>query len=184
MSKTYYSTKGLTGLLGDVRRQNNFRVTINDITGDNSLELIMQNAFLPKVSLQPIELRHGNDAIKLAGLATWEGGTITILDVLSRKELDTLLAWFNQTYNTKTGAIGFAEDVPGTGIKGYKKNGTITEYASDGRLARKWTVQGMWISSPDLGVLDATSGSHKEISFAIQIDRSELVPEYEDDEQF
>ena len=86
-SKLYNSTRGLVGNLGDVRRTNNFVVTITDITDGNNLDLVIQRAFLPKVSLQPIEVRRGNDAIKLAGVASWQGGQITILDVVSTKNL-------------------------------------------------------------------------------------------------
>jgi hypothetical protein len=167
------STRGLTGLLGDIRKNNNFIVHIEDITQDgNSLDLVIQKAFLPQVSLNVLELRHGNDAIKLAGVATWQGGQITILDTLSRVELDTLLEWFNQTYDTETGTIGLASE--------YKKVGYITEYASDGRYQRRWTVNGMWISDTNLGELDAESGDQKRVQFSIQIDPSPLKPKYYD----
>ncbi|MFA5623407.1 MAG: hypothetical protein WC981_04220, partial [Candidatus Dojkabacteria bacterium] len=53
------TTRALTKGLGDVRRTNNFVVFIEDITGSgdpgDSLDLIIQQAFLPKVSLQPLE---------------------------------------------------------------------------------------------------------------------------------
>lgn len=171
----YYNTRGLKGLLGEVRRPNNFKVVINDIGADKAnLELIMQRAFLPKVTLNPIELRHGNEALKFAGAASWEGGQITILDTLSKKELNLLLDWFNETYDTETGTLGLAKD--------YKKTATIYEYAADGRYVRSWPVEGAWISSVDLGTLDATSDALKEISFVIQIDPSPLRPKYEDED--
>jgi hypothetical protein len=80
------STKGLTGLLGDIRKNNNFIVHINDVTVDgNNIDLVIQQAFLPQVCLNVLEFRHGNDAKKLAGVATWQGGQITILDTLSKQ---------------------------------------------------------------------------------------------------
>lgn len=173
----YYNTRGLKGLLGEVRRPNNFKIVINGIRADEddvNLELIMQRAFLPKVTLNPIELRHGNEALKFAGAASWEGGQITILDTLSKKELNILLDWFNDTYDTETGTLGLAEE--------YKKTATIYEYAADGRYVRSWPIEGAWISSVDLGTLDATSDALKEISFVIQIDPSPLRPKYEDED--
>lgn len=174
------TTRALTKGLGDVRRTNNFVVFIEDITGSgdpgDSLDLIIQQAFLPKVSLQPLELRHGNDAKKFAGVASWSGGTLTIIDVLSRKELDAVLAWFESTYDPVTGRIGRAETF-GTET-GYKKQGRITEYTEDGNLSREWTVEGMWISDLDLGELDASRGDLKQISLTIQIDPSSLKPSY------
>ena len=174
-----HSTKGLTlnNLLGDVRKNNNFVVHISNVTDTDdgqNLDLIIQKAFLPQVSLQVLELRHGNDSKKLAGVATWQGGQITILDTLSRKELDAVLDWFHQTYDTETGAIGLAKD--------YKKDGTITEYAADGRYAREWQVNGMWISDINLGELDAESGEQKRVQFTVQIDPSPLRPTYRDTE--
>lgn len=168
------STIGLTGLLGDVRRQNNFVLTIEEITENTNLDLIVQQAFLPKVSIAPIELRHGNEAIKLAGAVSWEGGTITILDVISNKELEAINNWFDLIYNYETGQIGFADK--------YKKTGYITEYAADGQYKRKWELIGMWISDLDPGQLNATSAEGKEISFTIQIDPSPTRPvEYGDE---
>lgn len=176
----YNSTRGLVGKLGDVRRTNNWVLNIDNVTGDgNNLELIIQRAFLPKVSLQPIELRRGNDVLKFAGQATWEGGQLVVVDVLSRKELDVLLDWFNNTYNTETGEIGFAEDIGD--YKGYKRAGTLYEYAADGKFERSWPLNGLWISSPDLGNLDMTQGALKELTFTIQIDPSPLVPNYGND---
>lgn len=168
------STKQLTGRLGDVRRTNNFIVTIKDVTDNSDLELIIQRAFLPKVSLNVLEMRHGNDAKKFAGVATWEGGQITILDTLKRDELDALLEWFKATYNWATGQVGYAGD--------YKKEGYISEYAADGKFMRKWAVEGMWISDLDPGELDASQGEMKQISFTIQIDPSRsFAPEYGND---
>jgi hypothetical protein len=172
------STKGLTGLLGDMRKQNNFIVSIIDVTdstedGGNNLDLVIQQAFLPQISLNVLEFRHGNDAKKLAGVASFTGGTLTILDTLSRKELDALMAWFYQTYNPETGALGLASE--------YKKNGRIIEFASDGRYRRTWDVKGLFISQFNPGTLDASSGEMKQISVEIQIDPSSMVPTYEDE---
>jgi hypothetical protein len=178
MANNNLSTRGLVSLLGDMRKTNNFIVHIDDVTKDgNSLDLIIQRAFLPKVSINPIELRHGNDAIKFAGQATWEGGQIVILDTLSRNELDALLSWAQKVYNPDAdggATIGVASE--------YKKNGTITEYASDGRYQRRWKVKGMWPSDIDLGTLDAENANTKELSFTIQIDPGTYIPEYADDD--
>jgi hypothetical protein len=165
------STKSLTKLLGDIRKDNNFIVHIEDITVDgNSLDLVIQQAFLPSVSLNVLEFRHGNDSKKLAGVASFTGGTLTILDTLSRAELDVLTEWFYQTYNSETGAIGLASE--------YKKTGYITEFAADGRFQRRWQVEGLFISEFNFGTLDAASGEMKQISVTLQIDPSPLRPSY------
>lgn len=170
------NTKWLAGPLGDVRKTNNFRLFINEVTEGNDLDLIVQRAFLPQVSITPLELRHGNDSIKLAGTASWQGGSIVIQDVLSRKELDAVLEWRDQVYrydSDEGGIIGLAEE--------YKKNGYIVEYAADGRFQRRWPLKGMWISDINLGDLNAADASLKEISFTIQIDPSPTKPEYYDE---
>ena len=93
------------------------------------------------------------------------------MDVLSPKELNTLLKWFKQTYDPETGTIGIASE--------YKKKGFISEYAADGRLERKWPVEGLWISDLDFGILDATNNSPKEITFTLQIDPPvKMEPDY------
>lgn len=169
------STKPLTGLLGDVRRSNNFIITVADVFDGTNLELVIDSAFLPSVSLNVISLTHGNDSKKFAGVATWNGGQLKILDTLNRTELDAVLAWFKKSYDWTNGAVGLASE--------YKKSGYITEYAADGRYIRKWEVEGAWISDFDLGQLDATSAELKKYSLTIQIDPSRsLAPIYEDEE--
>lgn len=172
----YVSSLKLTGLQGDIRRDNNFVVTIEGVTDtEENLELVIRRAFLPKPSVNPLEIRHGNDAKKYAGVVTWEGGQLSIIDTLSQEELSTVLAWFKKTYNWRKGTIGVASE--------YKKNGYITEYASDGRYRRKWQIEGMWISNLDFGDLDASSGEMKQVLLTIQIDPSRnFGPSYADDE--
>jgi len=177
MAQRNLSTKGLTGLLGDMRKNNNFIVSIEGITdatedGGNNLDLIIQQAFLPSISLNVLEFRHGNDAKKLAGVASFTGGQLTILDTLSRKELDILMTWFYQTYNPETGALGLASE--------YKKKGKIIEFASDGRYTRSWEVEGLFISEFNPGTLDASNGEAKQISVQIQIDPGSMKPTYND----
>lgn len=158
-------------LLGDVRRNNNFIVTINEVSDGTDLELVITQAFLPSVSLNVLDLRHGNDSKKFAGVATWNGGQINIWDTLSKEELDAVLTWFKKTYNWTNGAVGVAKD--------YKKSGFITEYAADGKYIRQWKVEGMWISNIDLGALDASSGEMKQVSLTVEIDPSRnFAPEY------
>lgn len=149
--------------LMDIRRDNNFIVSIENVTGDgNSLQLVITKAFLPKVSLDVLNIRHGNDAIKLAGVASWEGGTISFHDVLEESAFNTVMDWFKEIYDPETGKIGKASV--------YKKSGTIKEAAPDGTYVRTWDVHGMWISALDFGALDAAGGNTREISMTIQID--------------
>lgn len=151
-------------LLGDIRRQNNFVVSITGVTttGDNNLQLIIDRAFLPRVSNQVLELRHGNDSIKLAGVASWEGGEISFHDVLSEDELNAVMRWRAKVYDTKTGKIGLASE--------YKKSGTVTELGPNGEYKRVWNLRGMWISALDPGTLDSSSGELKKVTMTIQID--------------
>lgn len=173
--KNNMSVRGLTKRHGDIRRTNNFILTIEGVTNDNNLSLVVQQAFIPRYNLQVLEFRRGVDSKKLPGAATWTGGTITILDTLSKDELEALHDWAEETYDPKTGKIGIAEK--------FKKTGTLTEYASDGTLSRSWTLEGMWISEFDYGQLDASTSELKRVSFTIQIDpptTSGIRPTYKD----
>ncbi len=171
-SKTW-TTRQFTGLLGDVRKTNNFVVHITDITEGNHLDLVIQNFPIPKVELSVIEVRHGNDALKFAGQATWTGGELRVIDTLSRDELDALLGWYEQTYNPNTGAIGLASE--------YKKNGYVSEFASDGRYIRSWPINGIWLSNLNPGDLDAGNAEAKYLSFTVQVDPGTYRPVYRDD---
>jgi len=163
-----FGVRGLTGRLGDIRRVNNFILHIEDVTDNSALNLVVQQAFIPQYQLEVLEFRRGTDVKKLAGVASWTGGNITILDTLSRDELEVLQDWAEKTYDPKTGKIGKAYD--DGNIRGYKRSGSIVEYASDGTLSRSWPLEGMWISQIDYGSLDAAGNELKQISFTIQID--------------
>ena len=189
-AKRLNNTKHLQGALGDVRRTNHFRLFIEKVMDDkNDLDLIVQQAFLPQVSVGVLELRHGNDSKKLAGVATWNGGTITVLDTLKPNELDALLDWRDAVVNFDEDVgtyIGYADDfsveVSGNStsvvVTGYKRQGTLVEYTSNGKLVRQWTLNGLWPSEINLGDFDATRGDLRTISVTLQVDPSPLKPTY------
>jgi len=146
----------------EIRRENNFILTIEGL-GKNNIDLFVMKAFLPKVSINVIDLRRGNDSLKFAGAATWQGGTLEILDTTDNETFQAIYNWFKQVYDSKKGGvIGKASE--------YKKTGYITEYIADGQEGRRWNLSGLWISDFDFGTLNAESADFKRVSLKIEID--------------
>ena len=166
------NTKGYTGnLLGDIRRTNNFTLTIQGVSAeDNNLELVVDRAFIPSLEIGVITLTHGNDSKTFAGQATWQGGEVTINDTLNKAELDALIEWQKEVYDPETGAVGHAHV--------YKKLATLTEFSGNAQYVREWTFP-VWISGLRFGDLDASNANLKQVSATLQVDPPEkLGPTY------
>lgn len=173
MANGIATTKSFTNLLGDIRKTNNFVISIEDVTDTgNALTAVVTQAFIPALEIGVITLTHGNDSKTYAGQATWTGGNIVIQDVLNQAELDALIAWQEQVYDPATGAIGVAQD--------YKKQATLTEYAGNMKFIRRWEFP-VWISGLTFGELDAANANHKQVTATLQVDPpSTLRPVYEE----
>lgn len=188
------STRGYTKLRGDIRRTNNYIVTIGGLTNNKGeaidISTVTTNFTIPSVEVGVITLTHGNDSKTFAGQATWSAGQMVINDTLNRDEADALVNWFKRVYkfNSKgDGVIGFANDVTERDengnevvIKGYKVNVRVEEYAGDLKFRRVQTYP-MWPSALNWGELDASNAALKQVSLTLQVDPPETIePTYED----
>ena len=184
------STRGYTKLRGDIRRTNNYIVTIEGLTDRNGealdISTVTTNFTIPSVEVGVITLTHGNDSKTFAGQATWSAGQMVINDTLNRDEADALVDWFKRVYKINPngdGVIGFANDVTdanGEVIKGYKVNVRVEEYAGDLKFRRVQNYP-MWPSALNWGDLDASNAALKQVSLTLQVDPpAQIEPDYED----
>lgn len=166
MSKYTIGSRGFTtnSLLGDVRKEGNFIMTIQDVTDGTAIELVIDKAFIPYSDSEVLTLTHGNDSKTFAGRVTWTAGSITIHDTVSQAEADALVEWRTKVYNPKTGAVGLASE--------YKKLATITEFAGDFQYQREWQFP-VWPSQLQFGNLDSASSNLKQITVVFQMDPPE-----------
>ena len=100
------------------------------------LRLSTKSFTQPKVSSEAIELRHGNDVVKVAKSPSFENLTLTVHDTLGLDQIKVCQAWFNKVFNRSTKLMGRVSD--------YKTDGILYMYSPDGKTVRKWIIQGVW----------------------------------------
>jgi hypothetical protein len=135
-------------------------------TNDNQklLALNVVKAFVPHFSLEVLEYKRGNEKVKFAGTPTFNGGSITVDDIVGIDTKNILLAWQAQAYDVHTGKGGR--------MKHYKKNCTLIEYTQDYEQVRKWDLRGCWISELSEDDFDKESDGKRQITATIEYDKA------------
>lgn len=150
----------------EVQRQNNFEISIAGV-GGRTLTLAVESGFLPAESNEIIELNYGNSKVKVAGIATFEDGTLTLKDAISQDIEGIVRDWRSQVYDPETDRVGLAVN--------YKKQGRVIQYAPDGSMERTWKIIGAWPSNVNYGTLDYTASDKKTIELTITYDKAVRV---------
>ena len=141
--------------------------TENDFIKDGQeiIKLSVTRASGPHYSINPIEIRRGNSVIKMAGLPSFDAGSIEVQDFVGLDTKSVLMAWHALAYNT-------TNDLGGR-MKEYKKNCTLVEYTQDHKEIRHWDLIGCWISAIEEEDFDVgADGGDRKINCTIQYDRS------------
>lgn len=92
------------------------------------LKLNVVAATVPQFSVGTEEFRRGNDTVKFATVPTWEGGSLTVDDIVGLDTKSLLISWLYLAYNPHTRKGGRMAD--------YKKTATLCEYTQDYELIR------------------------------------------------
>lgn len=158
----------------EVQRANHFEVVIDlsalKIAGEQGnilsdhLRMSTKSISAPKVTAESIELRHGNDKVKVASAPSFEDLTLTVYDTLGRDQIDLVQRWFNRVFNRETKLMGMVSD--------YKTNGTLYMYSPDCSLIRKWNLQGVWPKEFGLGTDFAFDSTEAQtVTITLSVDR-------------
>lgn len=130
----------------EVQRTNHFEVVLDlskilpeDPGAAEHIRLSTKSFGTPKVSAEAIELKHGNDKVKVASAPTYEDLQLNVHDTLGKDQVALMQSWFNKVFSRDTKLMGR--------VSAYKTNGTLYMYAPDGSVIRKWDLQGVWIKS-------------------------------------
>lgn len=131
----------------------------------DKIELSVDKASIPMISVEEIEIKRGNSKTYLAGTPSYEEGKFDVHDYIGLATLEALMAWQRLVYDVTTDTIGRAKD--------YKKQAELKEYTPDGELVRSWTLKGCWIKSLSEDDLDMGAGNEgKKISATFRYDRA------------
>lgn len=159
-------TLGASHLASDnweVQRQNNFEISIAGV-GGRTLTLAVEAGFLPAESNEIIELNFGNSKVKVAGIANFEDGTLSLRDAIAQDIEKIVVDWRKQVYDPETDRVGLAVN--------YKKQGRVIQWAPDGSMERTWKIIGCWPSTVNYGTLDYTASDKKLIEITLTYDKA------------
>lgn len=128
----------------EVQRTNHFEILLDlgRIFPDNStdiethIRLSTKEVSAPKVTSEAINLKHGNDTIKVASAPTYGDLTLTVYDTIGRDQVNVLQSWFDKVFDHGSRLMGRVTD--------YKVTGTLYMYSPDCTVIRKWHLEGVW----------------------------------------
>ena len=136
------------------------------INGQEVLRLSVVKAPIPNFKQEVLEIKRGNTVMKMAGVPTFDSGTIVVRDFIGADTKSVLMAWQKLSYDVKTEKVGR--------MSAYKKDCTLIEYTPDWKQVRYWILKGCWISEITGEDFDMESGATKTISAKIEYDRAEM----------
>lgn len=128
----------------EVQRTNHFEIVLNlgevldkdasDIA--EHIRLSTKEVSPPKVTSEAIQLKHGNETIKVASAPTFDDLTITVYDTIGKDQVNILQSWFDKVFHHETKLMGL--------VSKYKVSGTLYMYSPDCSIVRKWNLYGVW----------------------------------------
>ena len=155
----------------EVQRTNHFEVVLDlgkilpdDPGAAEHIRLSTKSIGTPKVSAEPLSLKHGNDTVKVAASPTYEDLQLTVHDTLGKDQIALMQSWFNKVFDRKTKLMGR--------VSAYKTDGILYMYAPDGSVIRRWDLQGVWIKSFGMGAeFSFDSSESMTITVELSVDR-------------
>lgn len=136
----------------------------NPATAFENLKLNVIKCPVPHFSVETGEYRRGNDVVKFATTPKWDGGTITVDDVVGLDTKSLLMSWLYLAYNPHTRKGGRMRD--------YKKNCTLVEYTQDYEQIRVWHLEGCFIKGLKEDDFDKENDGKRQIQAEFEFDRA------------
>ena len=138
------------------------------------LKLNVVAATVPQFTLGTEEFRRGNDTVKFATTPTWDGGSLTVDDIVGLDTKSLLLSWLYLAYNPHTRKGGRMAD--------YKKTATLCEYTQDYELIRTWTLEGVFITKVGDDEFNREQDGKRQLKVEFSYDRAIMdLPEAEEE---
>lgn len=164
----------LSGVLGgnanssyEPQRTNGALLYVSGIgngASDSIFTLSLKSFPLPKVTVAPSMAGYLNEKRKFAGEVAYDDLSIQLYDFVDLKTMDTMLNWFHQVYDPRTGQKGLKST--------YAKHGFVKLFAPDGSFERQYDLVGLWPSSVDPGEIDQNADDLISISMNFCIDKA------------
>lgn len=129
------------------------------------LALSIKNFTGPAYTLEKIPIRTGNGVVNYAGAPSLNDGSISFTDYIGAKTEAILFAWYCMAHNPVSDKIGFKEY--------YAQDSILYKWAPNGTRQVSWWLKGCWLNSWNIGTLDKSNPTQRELSTTIVYDRCE-----------
>lgn len=160
MPKQFNANHLSTNRTYEVQRTNHFEVMIPDLGEEFTLSV--SRCSLPEMTINAIEVAHGNSKVKVAGGVDMGEGSLDVRDSILPDIEKKLQDWQHKAYNPKTGKMGWVDE--------YKRDCSVIQYAPDGTYLRTWKMEGCWITGFTPGDMDYENPDKKMISLTLAYD--------------
>ena len=160
----------------EVQRTNHFEISI-DLDHLNlgrseeyakHIRLCCTKAGIPTLSIDPVDLKHGNEVVHVAGSPKFDNSSIQVYDTIGSDMSYMLQAWFWRIFNPETHLMGL--------VSSYKTTAQLYLYSPDASVIRKWELYGVFPTQLQFGDMSSDgNGGVQTISMNLSVDRSKLV---------
>lgn len=135
------------------------------------LRISVLSSSVPHFKLSTIEIKRGNNTMKVAGTPSFEAGTLVCNDYIGARTKDILEAWKALAYDVRTQLV--------QSMKNYKMEAYLTEYTPDYQVVRRWHMYGCWCSDVTEGEFNNETNDKRTVSASIEYDYA--IPELPDE---
>lgn len=134
------------------------------------LRVSVLSSSVPHFSLSKIEVKRGNNTMKVAGVPTFESGTLVCNDYIGARTKDILEAWKALAYDVRSELI--------QKMSKYKMEAYLIEYSPDYEEIRRWHMYGCWCSDVSESEFSNESNDKRTVTATIEYDYA--IPEVAD----
>lgn len=135
------------------------------------LRISVLSSSVPHFSLSKIEIKRGNNTMKVAGTPTFDSGTLVCNDYIGARTKDILEAWKALAYDVRSQLV--------MSMKNYKMEAYLTEYTPDYQVVRRWHMYGCWCSDVTEGEFNNETNDKRTVTASIEYDYA--IPELPDE---
>jgi hypothetical protein len=134
------------------------------------LRVSVLSSSVPHFSLSKIEVKRGNNTMKVAGVPTFDSGTLVCNDYIGARTKDILEAWKALAYDVRSELI--------QKMSKYKMEAYLIEYSPDYEEIRRWHMYGCWCSDVSESEFSNESNDKRTVTATIEYDYA--IPEMAD----
>lgn len=174
---SHVGIKSVVNTIGETQRTNNYRLVSAVLP--EGLAFNITEADLPSISVDVIEIHHGNGISKQAGSkVTFGSGTLSFRDSITQNTQKILLDIFKDVFDIDTETGGYKFIVPdGVDKRAYANDWYAILSDPAGLVAEKrtWQFGNAWFSKIEFGSLSSDGSDLLSISVTLEYDYANLV---------